>query len=126
MSEECLAELGRIEAAKIGFEDHGCLTFWLTFDFGGSGQSFGGFVLDEYSKAKDRRVGKDAGLDLISRLLTIFGNLDDFAKIKGRQAYALRREEYGPIVGVRLPKFDGGGEFTIDAWRAEWFPEKAK
>lgn len=34
-----------IESATITIEDHGCLTFWLILDYGGSGQGFGGYAL---------------------------------------------------------------------------------
>lgn len=34
-----------IKSASITNDDHGVLTAWLTLDYGGSGQSFGGFCL---------------------------------------------------------------------------------
>ena len=34
-----------IEAATITNDDHGLLSAWVTLDYGGSGQSFGGFAL---------------------------------------------------------------------------------
>lgn len=34
-----------IESAEITSDDHGLLTAWVTHDFGGSGQSFGGYSL---------------------------------------------------------------------------------
>lgn len=35
----------RITHASLSSEDHGCLTGWLTLDYGGAGQGFGGFAL---------------------------------------------------------------------------------
>lgn len=34
-----------IESVRIGFEDRGFLDCWLSLDYGGSGQGFGGFTL---------------------------------------------------------------------------------
>ena len=34
-----------IKSACITFEDHGVLSCWLSLDYGGSGQGFGGYTL---------------------------------------------------------------------------------
>lgn len=41
--------IGKINSTTLGFE-HGCLSFHLMFDFGGTAQGFGGYVLDSYDK----------------------------------------------------------------------------
>ena len=40
----------RITAATISNEDHGILSVWITLDYGGSGQGFGGFCLHSNPK----------------------------------------------------------------------------
>lgn len=45
-----------IKSTTLGYEDHNIMTVWLHLDFGGTGQSFGGYALDEYVKAKDTRI----------------------------------------------------------------------
>ena len=84
--------LGKITKVFFGKEDHGFLTFMLTFDFGGTGQGFGGYCLDTYDKEKDRRVGHAAGTDLILRLLNTF-QVDSLHEIEGKSAYAIRDQE---------------------------------
>lgn len=34
-----------IESVSITSDDHGCLSSWLSLDYGGSGQGFGGYAL---------------------------------------------------------------------------------
>ena len=58
-----------ITHTMLGVEDHGILTFWLTLDYGGSGQGAGGWVLDEYDKGLGRRVGTTLAADVVLALL---------------------------------------------------------
>ena len=34
-----------IKAVTLSTDDHGCLSSWITLDYGGSGQGFGGYAL---------------------------------------------------------------------------------
>lgn len=36
-----------ITSTSLGLKDHGVLTAWITLDYGGAGQGFGGFALDQ-------------------------------------------------------------------------------
>lgn len=118
-------ELGKIESAFFGFSDHHILTFMIGFKFGGTGQGFGNYTLDTYDKEKRRRVGTAAGTDLLIKILELF-QVDEFSKLKGRYAYAIReKDRWGMIVGIELPEADGGKRFMISDWQQEWFPKEA-
>lgn len=121
-------QLGKIESVRLFIEDHGILTLYVFFDFGGSVQGFGGCFLDEESSVSGgRRRGTSAGMDFVLRLLQLF-KVDSLDRIVGRTAYALRSSSAwnSIITGIELPEFDGGGKFTIDEWRAEWFDGERK
>ena len=60
----------KITSTFLGF-NHGCLTFWLNLDYGGSGQSAGGYVLDTYDKGKGGRIGHACGSGIIGKILEI-------------------------------------------------------
>lgn len=116
-------QLGRVTGAELFIEDHGILTVYVTLEFGGSVQGFGGYCLDGYDAAKKRRVGTAAGCDYLLRLLVLFG-VDRLEKTVGKSVYALRDGRSGPILGLQMPEFDGGKKFLISDWRAEWYPHE--
>jgi len=60
-------KIGKIESTQLGIENHGIMTFSLQFNFGGTGQGFGGVALDDYDEALKRRVGTAAGAELKSK-----------------------------------------------------------
>jgi hypothetical protein len=115
-------KLGKIKSAELFIEDHGILTFFLHFDFGGSGQGFGGYTLDAWDKNKDRRIGTVFGMDLILKLLQTF-DVDRLEQIVGRTCFALYDVPYrwnDAIRGIETPKFDGGKKFIISEHVEEW------
>lgn len=119
--------IGKIESTQLGYEDHGIPTFFLTFDFGGAGQGFGGYAWAEYNKQEDRQEGTAAGADLILRILDACG-VENWEDIVGKTMYALyENEHYGqPIIGIKSLPFEHGGTFLIKDWQKKWFPEKDK
>lgn len=115
-------ELGLVKRAEIEVEDHGILTFWLHFDFHGSGQGFGGYCLDEYSKEEKRRIGHAAGTDAILGILRAVG-VSKWSEVQGKLMWAIRDQAHGPIVGIARPRALGDGCWLISDWRKRWFPE---
>lgn len=72
----------RIKSTSLGYEDHGIMTFYLHLDYGGGGQGFGGYGLDDFDKEKDRRVGTAFGLEAIIQVLKTVG-VDTWEKLPG-------------------------------------------
>ena len=112
-------QLGKVSGVRLGMEDHGIFTCDITIDFGGTGQGFGGYRLDTYNKVTKKCEGSAAGLDWIMRLMACFG-VSNFDHIEGRTVYAIRKEEYGNIVGLETPSFDPGTPFLIADWQERW------
>lgn len=87
------AELGVIESAHLGIvADVGVLSGSITFRFPGSGQGTGGYCLDgKPTETNGPRVPSEACGAWIAALLAAVG-VDDFSKVKGSTAFALRHE----------------------------------
>jgi hypothetical protein len=65
-----------IKSTMLGIEDHGIMSFYLNLDYGGSGQSAGGYCLDNPIK-KDgkffKRIGTASGMSLIMEIMEVSG-----------------------------------------------------
>ena len=118
-------KIGKIESTMLGVEDHGIMSFYLMFNFGGSGQGFGGYSLDDYDKNEEQRIGTAAGLDLIMGILKACG-VGKWEDIKGKTMYALYdKEDYGEMIkGIKALPFEKGGMFLINEWQSKWFAKE--
>lgn len=109
----------KIESTMLGIEDHGVLTFYLTLDYGGSGQAAGGYVLDEPLKRKGkfvRRVGTAGGADLILRILKLL-NVDRWESLPG--CYVRVRASWNKVSAIGHPLRDQWISFEehFEEWR---------
>lgn len=78
-------ENARISSTFLGIEDHGVMSFTLFLDYGGSGQGFGQYCLDEPVKIDGkfiRRKGTALGCDCILQILITLG-VDSWEKLPG-------------------------------------------
>lgn len=71
----------------LGYEDHGILTCYLHLDYGGSGQGFGGYSLDEPIKDEEGkflgRVPTDATGKWVKEILNVVG-VEKWEDLKGK------------------------------------------
>lgn len=120
-------ELGVIKRAEIEMDS--AFTFWLHFDFNGTGQGLGGIALDDWSPEDRRRIGHAAGADAIAQIMRVMG-VTKWRDIDGKLAWAIRRADdrggwMGQIVGIARPWALGGDVWMLSDWRRRWFETEA-
>lgn len=92
----------KISKTYLGFEDHGIYTCYLTLDFDGYVQSFGGYFLESYS-------------DMIQNILKAVG-VDSWESLTGKYVRVKKGTKYSsPIVSI--------GHIVNDVW---YSPEDKK
>ena len=96
----------KITGTELGYEDHGILTCWLHLSQGSSGQGFGGYGLDQYSKKQKKRVPHRVAGMWIQRILETVG-VARWEDLKGKYV-RVDGEEWGVIQGI--------GHITDDKW----------
>jgi len=121
-------ELGRIKSTMLGFEDHGIFSFMIYFDFGGSGQGFGGYCLDK-PKFKDGeekgflgRFGTAGGCDLIMKILRAVG-VEKWEDLVGKECWVFKGKGgfFGKIIGIEAPAYRSHeGRFMIEEHFKKW------
>lgn len=96
------AEIGVIEYAHLGITHYGGLSGDLGFTFpGGTVQGTGGHALDDKPLKDGPRLPHKAAGAWVVAVLTALG-VDDYSKVKGCTAFALRESDAwgASIVGV--------------------------
>lgn len=71
-----------IESASLSFGERGFLDCWLTLDYGGGGQGFGGYTLYLPKSWRHHKLESPAG-HFIFRVMEIAG-VDNWDALKGR------------------------------------------
>jgi len=96
-----------ISKTMLGREDHGIMTCFLTLDYGGSVQGFGGYSLDEFSLTLDRRIGTKWGMEFIARILHVV-EVENWEDLRGKYV-RVKKEGWGATI-------DAIGHITKDKW----------
>ena len=100
----------KITGTMLGKEDPGIMTCYITLDYGGPIQVFGGYTLDEYDKQKKTRIGTAYGLEFIREILEVL-EVDTWEKLKGVPCR----------VDCEHSRIDGIGHYLEDKW---FYPKK--
>lgn len=90
-----------IESTKLGPEDHGIFTAYLTLNYGGSGQGFGGYALDRHNGnrgASSERVGTAYGMEFIRRVMATVG-VEKWEDLKGKHVRARMEHDKVHAIG---------------------------
>lgn len=89
-----------IESARIEM-DGAILSAWLTLDYSGSGQGFGGWVLGGHPNAKCGRHHQQANLagEFIVKCLLAAG-VDRWDLLPGKSIRVRKTDEFGSIVAI--------------------------
>lgn len=95
-----------IESVTLTGADHGCLSAWLTLDYGGSGQGFGGYALYLPEGFKNHRLtGPNYAGHFIWRVMEVAG-VDSWDELKGKTIRV--RAEHGKVHAI--------GHIVKDDW----------
>lgn len=95
-----------IESASIDDGERGLLTAWLTLDYGGSGQGFGGYTLYLPSNYAPHNLESPAG-HFIWRCMQIAG-VSRWSDLKGKTIRVRKTDKFGRIEAI--------GHIVKDDW----------
>lgn len=91
----------QIESAEIQIERGFVLTCWITLNYGGSGQNFGGYSLMLDKSSANHKKSKEfnyAGI-FILRILEIAG-VESWGDLKGKTIRVRKTDEWGSILSI--------------------------
>ncbi len=93
-----------IESARITNDDHGLLTVWLSLDYGGAGQGFGGYCLYLPKSFTHHKLLSHAG-HFIWRVMEIAG-VSEWSELPGKTIRV--KSEHSKVHGI--------GHIVKDDW----------
>lgn len=103
----------RITETRLGTDDHSFLTAYISFDFGGSGQSYGGYALDdrpaegESSRQPSRLAGRCIVGILDALEVTLWERLvGTYVRVRKPKGYFGQIDAIGHILKDRWFSFD--------------------
>lgn len=104
-----------IESAEISYSDRGFLDIWLTLDYGGPHQGFGGYVLYLPKTCEHHSIESPAG-HFLFRCMEIAG-VEKWSQIKGKTIRVQKKgDRWGQIIAI--------GHIVKDDWfnpEDDWF-----
>lgn len=103
-------ELAVIKSTKLGLE-RGLFTFWLSLDYGGSGQGTGGYSLD--STQNGQRVAWTGSTPMLRAVLRVCG-VQSWESVAGCTVYALK--DGGMVVGLQATGLHGASTDNSVVW----------
>lgn len=107
------SQLGKIERTELFSEDHGLFSFFLHFDFGGSGQGFGGYMLGQWRDTPVREMDERtmafqaSSINVLKDIMRAIG-VDKWESLKGKAVWVYREKGehwMGKILGIEAPEF---------------------
>lgn len=73
----------KITSTMLGREDHGIMTFMIWVELDSYTCGVGGYALDMYDRAAEKRVFTAKGLEAISKILEVV-DVDEWEKLPGK------------------------------------------
>lgn len=123
-----IEKIGKVSRTQLGYEDHGILTAWVRFEFGGATQGIPMFVGGGY---EDKETGLYTSSEFfgafIANLLHAFG-VDSWESVLGKTVLVLYDEEmpYGNIIGIKPLPTEKGKEFIFSDLQEFYDKKKEK
>ena len=119
MTGDITRRLAKIESTDLAFHNGSILTAYLHVNYGGGlAQGIGGYSLDRYDRATQRRIGTAYGCEFIRRILLACG-VERWEDLPGRTIYVIQTEEQTRLgaagaLGIAPLATEPGEEFLFD------------
>jgi hypothetical protein len=119
------SQIAKIESTHLGWEDHGIFTTYLIVSYGGSGQSIGGYSLDEPRRdGQGKHIGRFGtayGAEWIARTMRAC-SVDRWEDIAGRTVLVYKQDDSwnSPVLGIGPLPTERGETFIFEELAAEF------
>lgn len=120
------ADVMTIKSTRLGLEDHGIMSAMLhCTSSSGGGTGVGGYGLDTFDKALDRRVGHAFGMEWLMQVMATVG-VDRWEKLPGSRVLVLYPHRESHIflgqVAVGIANIETGNALIFKELAESWFP----
>lgn len=112
----------KITGTQLGYEDHGIFTCMLFLDCKDFSIGFGGFTLDNYEQASDKRVDRiGIGTEFIKQILDTVG-VDNWEDLKGKYI-VIETEGWSSKISAIRNIIDEHKWFRPEEWNKKFLEE---